>query len=128
MSFDPPARLTGQLLASKGGAIPAGWAATDPVTDLVAKPVANLTVVASRDDAKSGGQQTKTPTASTKARVTLRLDPERHLKLKLAAAHSRMSIQAMVTAAVDTYLDRSAPNLCNGSCACLSGPTSPTGK
>jgi hypothetical protein len=39
-----------------------------------------------------------------KAAFTLRLDPERHLKLRLACAVGRESAQAIVTEALDRYL------------------------
>jgi hypothetical protein len=50
--------------------------------------------------------------AGTKAKAafTLRLDPERHLRLRLACAVSRRSAQMLVTEALDTYLD-SLPEL-----------------
>lgn len=45
-----------------------------------------------------------------KAAFTLRLDPERHLKLRLACALSRRSAQQLVTEALDIFLD-SQPEL-----------------
>jgi hypothetical protein len=45
-----------------------------------------------------------------KAAFTLRLDPERHLKLRLACALSRRSAQQLVTEALDIFLD-SQPDL-----------------
>jgi hypothetical protein len=45
-----------------------------------------------------------------KAAFTLRLDPERHLKLRLACALSRRSAQQLVTEALDEFLD-SLPDL-----------------
>ena len=39
-----------------------------------------------------------------KAAFTLRLDPERHLKLRLACAIGRKSAQSIVTEALDRYL------------------------
>ena len=48
--------------------------------------------------------------ARTKAAFTLRLDPERHLKLRLACALSRRSAQQLVTGALDDFLD-SLPEL-----------------
>lgn len=45
-----------------------------------------------------------------KAAFTLRLDPERHLKLRLACALSRRSAQQLVTEALDDFLD-SLPGL-----------------
>ena len=44
-------------------------------------------------------------TATGKAAFTLRLDAERHLKLRLAAALERRSAQALVTDALDQFLD-----------------------
>ena len=41
---------------------------------------------------------------TTKAAFTLRLDPDRHLRLRLACAIGRMSAQAIVTEALDHYL------------------------
>jgi hypothetical protein len=51
------------------------------------------------------GQQAK-----AKAAFTLRLDPERHLKLRLACALTRRSAQMLVTEALDEFLD-SLPDL-----------------
>ena len=48
--------------------------------------------------------------ARAKAAFTLRLDPERHLKLRLACALSRRSAQQLVTEALDEFLD-SQPGL-----------------
>jgi hypothetical protein len=48
--------------------------------------------------------------ARAKAAFTLRLDPERHLKLRLACALSRRSAQQLVTEALDDFLD-SQPEL-----------------
>jgi predicted HicB family RNase H-like nuclease len=39
-----------------------------------------------------------------RAAFTLRLDPERHLKLRLAATLKGVSAQALVTGALDTLL------------------------
>jgi hypothetical protein len=51
--------------------------------------------------------------AKDRRRLTLRLDPERHMRLKLAAAHLDISLQEMLIAALDAHLAREAP------CACL---------
>jgi hypothetical protein len=42
--------------------------------------------------------------AKAKSAFTLRLDPDRHLKLRLACALSRRSAQQLVTAALDDFL------------------------
>lgn len=44
--------------------------------------------------------------AKAKAAFTLRLDPERHLRLRLARALSQRSAQQIVCDALDAYLDR----------------------
>jgi hypothetical protein len=52
----------------------------------------------------------RTVAPRAKAAFTLRLDPERHLKLRLACALSRRSAQQLVTEALDNFLD-SIPEL-----------------
>jgi hypothetical protein len=49
-------------------------------------------------------------TGKAKAAFTLRLDPDRHLKLRLACALTRRSAQQLVTGALDQYLN-SLPEL-----------------
>jgi hypothetical protein len=48
--------------------------------------------------------------AKPKAAFTLRLDPERHLRLRLASAITRCSAQHLVTGALDDFLN-SLPEL-----------------
>jgi hypothetical protein len=45
------------------------------------------------------------PGSKGKAAFTLRLDPERHLKLRLACALNGRSAQLLVTDALDLFLD-----------------------
>jgi hypothetical protein len=52
------------------------------------------------------------------AKVSLRLDPVRHLKLRLASAHERRSGQQILLAALDAYLAGVAASV-PGDCACL---------
>jgi hypothetical protein len=56
--------------------------------------------------------KTRAPAVGVRAKAafTLRLDPERHLKLRLACALSRRSAQMLVTEALDDFLD-SLPEL-----------------
>ena len=49
---------------------------------------------------------TKSRTAKAKAAFTLRLDPDRHLKLRLATAMNNVSAQKLVTDALDQYLSK----------------------
>ena len=51
--------------------------------------------------------------------ITLPLDPTRHRRLRLAAAHLDQTEDALMIAALDHYLDRVVSVLLDGRCACL---------
>ena len=51
--------------------------------------------------------------------VALPLDPVRHRRLRLAAAHLDQTEDALMLAALDHYLDRVVSPLLDGRCACL---------
>ncbi len=68
------------------------------------KPVATKPVAATAK-AKKPTVKTKAKTAKAKAAFTLRLDPERHLKLRLACAINNISAQKFVTEALDQILN-----------------------
>jgi hypothetical protein len=53
------------------------------------------------------------------AKFTLRLDRERHLRLKLLAAHLHLSAQEMLIEALDAYLDQAVPQAIRNNCSCL---------
>jgi pyruvate/2-oxoglutarate dehydrogenase complex dihydrolipoamide acyltransferase (E2) component len=53
-----------------------------------------------------------------KAAFTLRLDADRHLKLRLLSAHSGRSSQQLVVAALDQFLKDQLANVVSGACAC----------
>ena len=70
-------------------------------------------VKAARDHQRKTKQSrpaTKSRARKAKAAFTLRLDPDRHLKLRLATAVKNVSAQQLVTKAVDEYL-RTIPEL-----------------
>jgi len=60
-------------------------------------------------------------TPGSSGNISLRLDDERHLKLKLTSAHLHRSLQEIMIAALDGYLDQVGPAVMNGHCACLDG-------
>lgn len=62
---------------------------------IVAHPIPPVAVERARKAAKG---------RKSKAAFTLRVDPDRHLKLRLACAITRESAQAIVTEALDKYL------------------------
>ena len=140
------ASLSSTLLARKGTATPVGHAATYQVTDLVprsrppaatAKPAAAKPVAAG-PVAQTGvtrppfscvhaslGEGTPISAEDRKklVKVSLRLDPARHLRLRLSAAHMRQSAQQLLLSALDHYLDQIIRPEGNGGCAFLRAQT-----
>ncbi len=54
-----------------------------------------------------------------RARLSVRLDPQRHLRLRLLAAHKQAHIQDILVEALDDYVAREAPSLGLETCQCL---------
>ncbi len=128
----PLASLSSSLLARKGSARPAmrpqdltlppaaeagddlGWndmgSPVPPVlverealkVELEARPVAVKSV--SVATATRIGRESALKTRGAKAAFTLRLDTERHLRLRLASALTNLSSQQLVTQALDAFL------------------------
>jgi hypothetical protein len=120
----PIASLSSGLLARKGDARPAIRRAYVPMT-----PVTRLPVPSQDDSHDLGwndmGEEAPSPArkqqeriarsfstdrnaapAQTKAAFTLRLDTDRHLRLRLASAIGKRSAQQIVTEALDAFLDK----------------------
>lgn len=96
-----PAALTAALLFAKGGATPKGF-----IPDHHAAP-----------QIKSAGAGAKSSNGDV--RMSLRLDAERHFRLRLAMAHLDRNGRELIVAALDHYLDRVVPGLVQRRCACL---------
>jgi hypothetical protein len=98
MNRSEAASLTAALMTRKGEAQPSRlFALTPPVVPAPRPARPEQPVVPAKD----------------RRRLTLRLDPERHMRLKLAAAHLDISLQDILIAALDAHLAREAP------CPCL---------
>ncbi len=101
----PLGSLSASLLVRKGSVRPAmrplalGTAATEPVEDDAA-PMASVTVATARRIARESAARTR----NGKAAFTLRLDSDRHVRLRLASAMTRHSSQQLVTLALDAFL------------------------
>lgn len=103
------AALTAALLAPKGAAIPAPF-----VRPNLPEPIdrnGGKWVSRARTRALANGMQ--------RVKLSVRLDPTRHLKLKLTAAHMHDSVQSVLIDALDAYLDQISPALTDGRCTCL---------
>lgn len=128
-SVPEAASLTSALLVRKGRAVPAGYVslasavrnersfdAEHPVPAEAAPAAAPAPAARPRAARRPRKQDPR-------ARISLRLDDERHLKLKLTAAHLHKKLQEIVIAALDGYLEQIGPAVMNGNCACLDGGT-----
>lgn len=109
------ASLTSALLVAKGDAAPADrpWRY---------EPGGTVQPLPARARRRSGnGKDDGT------LRATLRMSAAEHLQLRLAAAHLNQSVQALMRAAIDHYLDTVLPPLMNGRCLCLEQGRAPGG-
>jgi hypothetical protein len=68
--------------------------------------------------ARSGGGQPPSRGGKS-AKVSLRLDADRHQRLRLVALHEGRSGQQILLAALDAYIEHVAAQLMDGKCACL---------
>lgn len=116
MSGRPTARLTAALVArQRGDAAPCADAADRDL--LRAKPRAPRRAALGRTAEVTPLRASRRATAvagsesEARARIGLRLDAERHLRLKLLAAREERSMQAVLTEALDEYLARRAPDV-----------------
>jgi hypothetical protein len=110
------------LLVRKGTAVPAGYSA------LAATSRAGRTRPLDNTAGSSPRRRRSERLPDLRTRISLRLDPDRHLKLKLSAAHLHKNLQDVLIAALDSYLDRIGPTVKDGSCACLEGGCSEQNK
>ena len=132
MSAPKPARLTSALLTRKGMALPSATPATRanmvefapptvprpaavpppparhephrPVTDLVDWIAAKMGGAAAAERASHAAR-----CSNKRVRVSLRLDAERHVRLKLAATYLNRTLQSVFTQAMDEFFERHAP-------------------
>jgi hypothetical protein len=121
MNMAAPARLTSALLARKGQALPTGGFAHAKLALIPPQPTA-----AKRNrqccDTLSGSSpapgrrpaRRRWAVAGDRVAFTVRLDRERHSRLKILATRRGRSCQEMLLKALDAYLEACAPD-----CPCL---------
>ncbi len=82
-------------------------AATQPAPEPVPAPAPAISPAVTTSLAPAAAERLARTVASkkTKAAFTLRLDHDRHLRLRLASAVTNRSAQQIVTAALDAYLE-----------------------
>ncbi len=117
-----PASLTSSLLAEKGTAVPTVDPVDGPAMQATIPPPPAVDVAPSATptqppDAAPFADATPRRDKSDRVRVTMRIDPERHFRLKLVAAHLNQSTQDVLSVALDSYLDQVAPAVINSAAA-----------
>ena len=130
--------LVGSLLVRKGAATAARQTAQSvseatPRT-VVALPDAFKTAPGPRmpvaTEKRFGRQKVRTPAGapvvtgtdrapSKKMRLSLGLDSQMHLRLKLAAVHNGTNMRSLVITAIENHLMALGPEIQGGRCACL---------
>lgn len=105
-----------------------------PVQQLEQQPQPKLEQPPTKPEGKPQPERTvRTRRRGPRTRVSFRIDPERHLKLRLLAAHLRRRVQEVLIAAIDLHLDEAAELIGSGRCTCLdkgrgcSNPNPPEG-
>jgi len=107
------ASLTSSLLARKGTAVPSVFAPSAmPPAPTPSAPTPRAAAVRKPPPAAATGVAVARPKRNGTGRIkmSLRLTPEQHLKLKLVAAFRRESAQRLMIAAIARHLDQVAPN------------------
>ena len=112
------ASLTGALLFSKGAASAKQFMRPQDLRYETLSEPAATGIVETLPTAQKPRRERRAK-ADGQARLSLRMSAVRHLRLRLAAAHLNRSGHALVTAAVDHYLDNVLPNLIEGRCICV---------
>lgn len=127
-----PARLSGELLARKGQALPTGGLAYATMTLDQPLPSYGPAVLVRygslpAQDALTQGASRRTAERrrqpagrreEDRVALTLRLDRERHRRLRIFCARHECSSQEVIVRALEAYLET-----CGEDCACLRGET-----
>ena len=134
MSALKPARLTSVLLTRKGMASPSAappsranmvesmqaqppLPAETPPSPAMPEPIplrADLSDRMRPKKSESKGKEsvpTAPRSAEKRVRVSLRLDVDRHLRVKLVATHLNQTLQSVFTQAIDEYFERHTPDM-----------------
>ena len=125
------ASLTGSLMARKGAAVPAEQSVV-PLKPAVfvrnkARPVDRVPDAPIRECSSDPCRNSEDLRRA--AKLTLRLEGDQHLQVKLLASHLNCSIQTIIREALQRHLDEMVPTYLHGKCMCLAdlglGPRRP---
>jgi hypothetical protein len=108
-----PARLTSTLLARKGQALPAAGFSTRAAGAV--RPGLLEVVGGCANPGVAGLRHGRSGYPDPRVAMTIRLDRERHVRLKVFAALHDRNCQEVLIEALDAYLQA-----CGADCACMS--------
>ena len=114
MSALKPARLTGTLLTRKGKASPSAAPPPSPATPepTPLRAVLSDWIGPGKSESKAKESVPTAPrSAEKRVRVSLRLDVDRHLRMKLVATHLNRTLQSLFTQATDEFFERHTPDM-----------------
>ena len=116
------AALTGSLMARKGSAVPAEQSVVplNPAVFVKGSGHSSLPAPPPTDTPSPGaGPCYSHEDLKRAAKLTLRLEGDQHLQVKLLASHLNCSIQTIIREALQRHLDEMVPAYLHGKCACL---------
>jgi len=128
IQMTPVAVLSSDLLARKGTAVPtsrASWSMPSHQSDRDIKSLlAAVSEFERTDDDLDHPKPADEPATAPRSgkpivKLSLRIDRERHSKLRLVAFHLARSGQDILVEALDQYLGRAAQTVHGGQCTCL---------
>lgn len=107
------AKLTGNLLVTKGNAVPSSAVQENLGADNVALAVSNAMKATAKKAGRPSGKSSNANSSDPKnfasdefVALSIRLGPERHRRLELARLALGQTAEGVVIAAVDEFLDR----------------------
>jgi hypothetical protein len=121
-SLKPMAMLSSELLARKGSAVPAVLALQlNPMAHFPALPMASprLELRAPPSREPQAAWRVSSGDKSGSVKVSLRLDVDRHRRLRRAVLQQGSSGQKVLLAALDAYLDALGTPVMDDTIACL---------
>lgn len=122
MIMENAAKLTGLLLARKGTAVPTGFAPprlVEPAVGNVVSVARPATLVQPAPEVNRPSAESNAEAHPTRMRVSMRIETQQHLRMRLTAAYLQRSVQSLMAEALDRYLDQLAPEVMQDQCVCL---------
>ncbi|NBC31328.1 MAG: hypothetical protein GVY13_01500 [Alphaproteobacteria bacterium] len=115
------ASLTSSLMARKGTAAPAEQSVVPLKPSVFVKGKSRTADRAGDGPVRDCGDEPCRGRNDLRraAKLTLRLEGDQHLQVKLLASHLNCSIQTIIREALQRHLDEMVPTYLHGKCSCL---------